>query len=290
MRPKSHYRVDASNPRARAVCDRCGQHWQLQDLIWQFEWTGPRLQNLRFLVCPPCLDKPQPQLKLIILPPDPVPVLNPRVEQYTLDDSPLSAIGANPNFFQQTFGSRIGSLRGGGGLNSAFDGNAVYASSTALMLKSGPTARAIKPSWQSATDLTSTINSSFGSYVGINWQGELQPNASLLSSLQSPIITHSLSSVSIFAPTDRGFLALNPTSYVIQYSPTNTSLFAAWTTISSGTTAGTAGEVIGVTITSTMNNPLSQFHRVAFLGNGTDYVAVAQAQFSVNEIGGDGEH
>ena len=290
MGPRSHYKVDANNPRAKAVCDRCGQVWQLHELLWQFEWTGPKLQNLRRQVCPPCLDKPQPQRKLIILPPDPVPVLNPRPELYVTDDNPQSALGANPNFFQQTYGSRIGSLRGGAGLNSAFDGNAVYASSTALMIQSGATARSMKPSWQSATDLTSTINSSFGSYVGINWQGEQYPNASLPSSLQSPIILHSLSSVSMFAPTDRSFLALNPTSYVIQYSPTNSALFGAWTTISSGTTAGTAGEVIGVTITSTMTNPLSQFHRVAFLGNGSDYVAVAQVQFSVNEVGGDGEH
>lgn len=286
MRPRSHYRVDVNNPRAKAVCDRCGQLWQLQDLLWQFEWTGPKLQNLRRLVCPPCLDKPQPQRKLIILPPDPVPVLNPRPELYVTDDNPMSALGANPNFFQQTFGSRIGSLRGAAGLNAAFDGNGVYASSTALMVQNGPTARSGKPSWQSATDLTSTINSSFGSYIGINWQGE--PQANLPSTLQSPIITHSLSSVSIFAPTDRGFLGSNPTSYVIQYSPTNSALFGAWTTISSGTTAGTPGEVIGLSITSTMNNPLSQFHRVAFLGNGSDYVAVAQVQFSVNERGGDG--
>lgn len=268
MRPKSHFKVDPSNPRARAVCDRCGQHWQLSELLWQYQWTGPRLQNLRKFVCPPCLDKPQPNIKTFLYPPDPVPVLNPRVEQYVRDDSPLSAVGASPNFFQPTYGSRIGSLVGAGGINSALDGNKA------------------KPSWQSATDLSSTINSSYGSYVGINWQGETQPNLSFPSSLQSPILTHSLSSATITAPTDRSFLALHPTTYVVQWSNTNTSIFGAWTTIATGTTAGTAGESIGVTITSTMSNPLSQFHRVAFLGNGSDYVAIAQATFSVNEVGG----
>lgn len=268
MRPKSHFHVDPTNPRARAVCDRCGQHWQLSELVWQYQWTGPRLQNLRVFVCPPCLDKPQPNIKTFVYPPDPVPVINPRTEQYVQDDSPLSAIGVSPNFFQPTYGSRIGTLVGAGGINSALDGNKA------------------KPSWQSATDLSSTINSSYGSYIGINWEGEVQPNLSFPSSLQSPIITHSLSSATITAPTDRGFLALQPTTYVVQWSNTNTILFGAWTTIVSGTTAGTAGESIGVTITSTMSNPLSQFHRVAFLGNGSDYVAVAQATFSVNEGGG----
>ena len=272
MRPHGRYRVDPTNPRARAVCDRCGFWYQLQDLNWQWEWTGPRLQNLRIYVCDPCLDKPQPQLRLIILPPDPIPVLNPRVEQSVLDNSPLSAIGVSPNFFTPSYGSRLGSLTGGGGINAAFDG----------VIN--------KPSWVSAAGLSSTITSSYAAYAGINWQGELQPNLSLPSSLQSPVLTHSLSSVSIYAPLDRSFLNLTPTTYAIQYSPTNTSLFGAWTTIASGATAGVAGESIGITITSTMNNPLAQFHRVAFLGNGTDYVAVAQIQFSVNERSSVGDY
>jgi hypothetical protein len=292
MRAYSHYKVDPTNPRAKAVCDRCGQHWQQLELMWQFQWVGPRLQNLRWFVCPPCLDKPQPNLKTFVYPPDPVPILNPRVEQYVLNNDGaiyastgltnasslvqrsggMSGIGVSPNFFTPSYGSRIGSLIGAAGLNAPFDG-----------------VRA-KYSWQSATDLTSTINSSYGSYAGTNWQGETQPNLSFPSSLQSPIITHSLSSVTIYAPIDRSFLNLNPTTYVIQGSNVNTALYAAWTTIASGTTTGIAGEVIGITITSTMNNPQSQFHRVAFLGNGSDYASLAQATFSVNEVGGNGEN
>lgn len=271
MRPHGHYKVEPSNPRAKAVCDRCGFWYQLSTLNWQYEWTGPRLQNLRIFVCESCLDKPQINIKTFIYPADPVPVLNPRVEQYTLDDSPLSAIGVSANFFTPQYGSRVGSLTGGGGLNAPFDG------------------AFRKPSWLSAAGLTSTITSSFDGYSGINWTG----NVSQLgwpSSLTPPVQLHSLSSVSMYAPVDRSFVKATATPYVIQYSPTGTGVFGAWTTIASGTTAGTAGEIIAVTITSTMNNPPSQFHRVAFQGNGTDYVAVAQLQFSVNEVGGDGEH
>lgn len=77
-------RVSASHPSALGVCDRCGFTYNLKDLVWQYQWAGPKLQNLRLLVCVPlCLDKPQEQLRTIVIPADPVPVLNPRPEQYS---------------------------------------------------------------------------------------------------------------------------------------------------------------------------------------------------------------
>lgn len=183
------------------------------------------------------------------------------------DDNPLSAIGADANitqpFSQQTYGSRIGTLTGGGGLNAAFDGN-VH-----------------KPSWLSAASV-GTLDSSYGSYVGINWQGN-SSQLNLPSSFYPTALTHSLSAITIYAPFDRSFLDSTATGYVVQYSTQNSTIYANWTTLSSGTTAGTAGESISITITSTYTNPLRQFHRVAFQGNGTDYVSVAQVQFSVNE-------
>lgn len=39
-----------------------------------------------FLVCQRCLDIPNPQMLSPIIPPDPMPVLNPRVEPYFLDE------------------------------------------------------------------------------------------------------------------------------------------------------------------------------------------------------------
>lgn len=65
-------------PRSIGSCDRCGFDYYLSDLMWQFDYRGPELINLRILVCEKCLDQPQDQLKPIILPPDPVPVQNPR--------------------------------------------------------------------------------------------------------------------------------------------------------------------------------------------------------------------
>ncbi len=38
--------------------------------------------NKQILVCPACLDKPQEQLRAIILPADPLPIRNPRTENF----------------------------------------------------------------------------------------------------------------------------------------------------------------------------------------------------------------
>jgi hypothetical protein len=265
MRPRSHFRVDPTNPRAKAVCDRCGQQWQLEELKWQYQWVGPRLQNLRVYVCPPCLDKPQPNIKTIVIPADPIPVFNPRPEQYVSDDNPLSAIGVDANWLTPTYGSRIGSMTVGGGINAAFDGNK------------------IKTSWLSAATPSSVIGSSYQAYVGINWQGNVAQLA-MPSSLKPPVLTHSLSSVTVTAPIDRGVLDGIATTFQIQSSPTDTPVFSAWTTLATGSLTGAAGQSVGVTISATAANSLSQFHRVAFLGNGVTYLSVAQVTFSVNEV------
>lgn len=73
-------RASMRNPRAFAVCDRCGIWYNHYRLTWQFDWAGQALVNKRILVCPTCLDKPQEQLRAIVLPADPVPIVQPRPE------------------------------------------------------------------------------------------------------------------------------------------------------------------------------------------------------------------
>jgi len=80
-------RVSPNNPSAFAVCDRCGAWNNHNQLHWQFQWSGPRLQNLKLLVCDRCLDVPQPQLKPRILSPDPVPIMNARPEFFDIDEN-----------------------------------------------------------------------------------------------------------------------------------------------------------------------------------------------------------
>lgn len=83
MRAHGRAQVDSFSPRAFGVCDKCGFLYNLHVLRWQFDFAGPKLQNLRLLVCQPCYDTPQPQKKPIIIPQDPVPVQNARIENYT---------------------------------------------------------------------------------------------------------------------------------------------------------------------------------------------------------------
>ncbi len=247
-------RVDATSPRAHAICDRCGFRFNHVQLRWQHDWRGPRMQNLRVLVCQSCYDAPQQSgQRTILLPPDPVPIMNARTENYVADSNPLSGIGGNPNAARWQFGAMIGTMTEGGGPQAAFDGNAN------------------KPSWMSA--VKSVSNSSYNNYVGVNWS---EAPASLTpSSLNSPAITHTVSAFTITAPNDSTF---GSTGYLVQGSPVSGG-YAAWTTLSSGNPAGTIGEEI----TGTCVGGRYQFHRVAFYGNSGGAIAVAQVAFTVSD-------
>jgi hypothetical protein len=75
-------RTSASSPQAHAICDRCGFRYNLVNLNWQFDWRGTSLQNVKLLVCKSCYDEPQEQLRAIVIPADPVPVANPRIQDF----------------------------------------------------------------------------------------------------------------------------------------------------------------------------------------------------------------
>lgn len=70
--------ADIRRPRPWGNCDRCNFRYMLSELRWQYDWRGNELQNLRILVCRHCEDVPQPQLRPIIVGPDPYPVQDPR--------------------------------------------------------------------------------------------------------------------------------------------------------------------------------------------------------------------
>lgn len=78
--PQSRYAfADMQHPTAWGFCDRCGIRYNLDQLVWQFDFRGNKLANLRILVCTrTCLDVPQDQLRIIRIGPDPVPVRDPR--------------------------------------------------------------------------------------------------------------------------------------------------------------------------------------------------------------------
>jgi hypothetical protein len=75
-------RTSASRPQAHAICDRCGFRYNFVDLQWQYEWRGAALLNIKILVCKDCLDTPQENVRSIIVPPDPLPIVNARVQDF----------------------------------------------------------------------------------------------------------------------------------------------------------------------------------------------------------------
>ncbi len=79
--------VNPDYPRAWATDDRSWFVTNLHKLRWQMEWSGAQLINTRFLVGADNYDTPQEQLRTLILPPDPPPLFNARVEPYVIDET-----------------------------------------------------------------------------------------------------------------------------------------------------------------------------------------------------------
>lgn len=245
--------IDPSWPRAAAICDRCGRFTNRERLAWQYDWRmGPRLINLRILVCESCYDKPQESGRTLVLPIDPVPIMNARPEWYANADNPMSANGANANPLLWQYSAQIGNLTQGAGVPSAFDGNLN------------------KRFFMSATRAVTSTD--YNNWLGINWGGDVSDIVAP-SSLSAPVQMNTVAGFVVQAPNDRPFLnSAQPAPYHADQSADG----KTWMTFYSGTTVGTVGEKISVTTTSGNY----QYHRVAFEGDGTS-LSVAQLQFTL---------
>lgn len=80
--------TDPSAPEPPGICDDCGFKYMRSELKWQYDFRGDTLQNLRYLKCWRCLDIPQDQLRTVIVPPDPVPIKDPRPGFYASQEGP----------------------------------------------------------------------------------------------------------------------------------------------------------------------------------------------------------
>jgi hypothetical protein len=78
--PKGHAKVDPQHPAAFAHCEMCGFQYNNRDLKWEVQWTGNEIRRTGHLVCPKCWDTPNYTIRAKTLPPDPVPIANPRSE------------------------------------------------------------------------------------------------------------------------------------------------------------------------------------------------------------------
>jgi hypothetical protein len=99
-------KTSSSSPQAFAICDRCGFTYNHINLQWQFDWRGPTLQNVRILVCGECLDNPQEQQRAIVLPADPDPVMNARVQDFQTAETDYQTVTA-PTLTDPTTGIPI---------------------------------------------------------------------------------------------------------------------------------------------------------------------------------------
>lgn len=85
-RPHGRAHVDPSSPRAFGCCDRCGFLYNFRDLTEQMQWAGSLKVSQNILVCDTCLDEASPFLRTLVLPADPPPIIDARVEPYALDE------------------------------------------------------------------------------------------------------------------------------------------------------------------------------------------------------------
>jgi len=89
-------RTSSTSPQAHAICDRCGFRYNHVQLNWQFDYAGASLINKRLLVCRTCYDTPQEQLRAVVIPADPMPIINPRVQDFvTAETSTRFTSGQN---------------------------------------------------------------------------------------------------------------------------------------------------------------------------------------------------
>lgn len=88
--------TSSSRPSAFGVCQRCGIWYNRRELRPQYDWRGASLANLFIFVCPHCYDTPQAQLRSIVLPADPVPVVFPLVEPFVQDEGGNSPVYGSP--------------------------------------------------------------------------------------------------------------------------------------------------------------------------------------------------
>jgi hypothetical protein len=196
------------------------------------------------------------QLKTIIIPADPQPILNPRPEWNVQDQNPISGIGQNAA--ANLAGTNIGTLVQGGGTYAAFDSNT-------------------NKSFRFSATL-GVSGSSYGNWVGKNWAAD-PSGISTPSELTASTLSYTAAGFTVIAPNDSAFLG---SSYATTYRFQGSSNASTWTTLYTSATSGAQGQTITVNSLSGTNY---QYHRIDFVGDATHAVAVAQLEISVADEG-----
>lgn len=108
MRPHPRRaQTDPTHPQAWGTSDRNGMINNQKNLQWQYEFAGTGLINKRILVSPDEYDVPNRQLGTIILPPDPVSILNSRPEPYAIDEQTFRVTQTGQQRYQMNGQARL---------------------------------------------------------------------------------------------------------------------------------------------------------------------------------------
>lgn len=75
---KGHFILDPLNPEAYGICDRCSGMYNHSHLRPQKKLNGNTVVTTTLMVCSRCEDPLTPFKRNIPIPPDPLPVKNPR--------------------------------------------------------------------------------------------------------------------------------------------------------------------------------------------------------------------
>lgn len=88
--------VSITQPRPVGVSDRNGQVYYLDEMVWQFQYSGNNLVNQRILVGPDEVDTPAPFLQTFHFGPEPTPLPNARPWHYAYQNqggtAPLNSV------------------------------------------------------------------------------------------------------------------------------------------------------------------------------------------------------
>lgn len=88
--------VSMMKPRPVGISDRSGKMYYLDEMVWQFQWSGNALVNQRILVGPDEVDTPSEFLRSPILGPEPAPLPNARPWYYAYQNqggtAPLTSV------------------------------------------------------------------------------------------------------------------------------------------------------------------------------------------------------
>jgi hypothetical protein len=275
-------RVNARFPRAHAICDRCGFRYNHQDLSWQFDWQGPRVINKRILVCEDCLDRMQEQKRVIVIPADPLPIMNPRPEDYVSSQNPIrvsqSANARGPSGFldddhlTDAVGGRYGGNNTFKNARLAFNGNPCQdARMSAFMPVS-----------------ISGYNNFIGYLFPVDPSGvqyfpataPLPLNPSGMTPTTQDVLVFGVNRVVVYAPSDSSFNGTStPMGYQIISSVPDDGVTN--TVVATGTTAGTVAEVLDISIPTKNYSTI----KIIFNGNGVYPLYVAQMELYSASIG-----